>query len=84
MTPFRLGSSQDITASTSITIPSGIRGIRICGQVDARVAMSPNAAASGAYVPAGVPEYFLCHAGDVVNIAPDSATGTINVAYLTR
>ena len=87
MYPYRPVNTQDVDVTSSgseLTTGAGQRAVRIVGKVDLRIAFQPDAVAAGVFLPAGVPEYFSTHPGDLLKIAADSTAGTANVAYLTR
>lgn len=87
MTPFRLKSVSAISAGTSassVPVPTGVRAVRIVGDVPLLYSTAPMKASAGALIPTGSVEYFLVGPGDVVQVQASSQAGNASLSFLTR
>jgi hypothetical protein len=85
----RLGTVQNVSyTGTAGTIGSGIglgvQKVRVLVTTDAyiKIAQSPTATTSDAYLPALEPEYFTVNPGEKVSAIQVAAGGTLNVTEI--
>lgn len=85
----RLGTHQSVafsgTAGT-ITNPigAGVYKVRVVVTAAAfiRIGNAPPATASDTYLPANLPEYFICSPGEIVSAIQVSGAGTLDVTEI--
>ena len=85
-TVWRLGSNQQVAATTSATqttnaFGAGTHIVRVSSTVGARIAIAkdPTAVSTGPYIKAGEPEYLVCNPGEKLSAIRVATSGVVTV-----